>query len=207
MQGIFDLLYKHEIDEISIRETMKDLVPVTGMIELIKELNEKLNFDVIIISDSNSYFINTWLRHNKLDKNIAEVFTNPACFQNGHLKIKMYHFQEECKLSTKNLCKGDILEDFIGIQNREGIIYDQVVYVGDGINDFCPILRLNNNDLACVRDKFKCVEWVNLAKEGKPIDASGIIYNIKAEVLVWSTGTDILNRIKKEKNKINVALN
>lgn len=34
---------------------------------------------------------------------------------------------------------GEELEAFL---NRSGYSFDRVVYVGDGSNDFCPILRL-----------------------------------------------------------------
>jgi pyridoxal phosphate phosphatase PHOSPHO2 len=36
------------------------------------------------------------------------------------------------------MCKGEELSAFL----EEHGDYDQVIYVGDGSNDFCPVLRL-----------------------------------------------------------------
>lgn len=199
MQGIFDLLHNNNVDEITIRQSIQDLEPIKGMSELIKDLNENLNYDVIIISDSNSYFINTWLASNNLKSNVKRVFTNPARFHNGHLKIEMYHFQDKCTLSTKNLCKGQILEEFVAEQQDAGVIYDKIIYVGDGSNDICPILRLNQQDMGCVRNEYKCMELVKKAKDGQPLDKSGKQYNLKCDILVWDNGFDILEAVTTDK--------
>ncbi|KAJ8971103.1 hypothetical protein NQ314_000885 [Rhamnusium bicolor] len=191
MQGVFNTLHEHNIKEECIKELITKLPPVEGMPELIKEINELLNFDVIIISDSNSYFIDLWLEANDLTQNILKVFTNPARFVNSLLQIQMYHLQDSCKLSTKNLCKGQIMEDFIRTQKEEGVTYETIIYCGDGLNDFCPILRLREKDVACVRDKYKCVEMVKTAKEGKHVDEEGVVRTVKSQVCIWNNGFEI----------------
>ncbi|KAK9732019.1 putative Phosphatase [Popillia japonica] len=168
------------------------------MIELMRSLKLDLGYDIIIISDSNTYFIDTWLNKHSFTKNIDKVFTNPANFVDGLLKIEMYHLQSDCKLSTKNLCKGRILDEYLAAQKNNGIIYDRVIYVGDGTNDLCPILRLQQDDLACVRANYKCAELVNLLRLGQPIDKSGKIYNVKSQVLIWQNGCDILSYVKNK---------
>ena len=47
-------------------------------------------------------------------------------------------FQETCTLSTKNLCKGQIMEDYVQSCGKR---FSFICYVGDGGNDFCPSLR------------------------------------------------------------------
>jgi len=37
------------------------------------------------------------------------------------------------------MCKGEELEKFLA---RHGTEFDRMLYLGDGSNDFCPILRL-----------------------------------------------------------------
>ncbi|XP_017775435.1 PREDICTED: probable phosphatase phospho2 [Nicrophorus vespilloides] len=194
MQGIFELLHLQGHKESVIAKVVGEIPATKGISELIHKLKEE-NYDVIIISDANSFLINTWLEHNNLKDCIHKVFTNPAKFVNGLLKIEMYHLQQDCKLSTKNLCKGKILEDFIKGRELEGVAYEKTVYVGDGNNDFCPMLRLNDKDLACVRDKYSCLQLINKVKEGKPIPSTGLIYTMKAHVLVWNTGFDILDHL------------
>ncbi|VEN57844.1 unnamed protein product [Callosobruchus maculatus] len=204
MQRVFEILYQNNIPEDSINELIKKLPAVCGMSELIKELNLNCNYDVIVISDSNSHFIDTWLDANGLAKNISEVFTNPAKFENGMLKIQMYHVQDSCKLSTRNLCKGQVLDEFIEKQKMKDIQYETVIYCGDGLHDFCPILRLSENDVACVRDKYKLLDLVQKAQKGQYLDDNGIVKNLKCDVCVWNTGYDILDFLK-QKNKRCVA--
>lgn len=196
MQAIFDLLHKYNVDKKKICKAIEKIPCVEGFDTLIRELKDKLQYDIIIISDSNTEFIGTWLKAHNLTNYILKTFTNPAQFVDNHLMIEMYHLQEHCKLSTKNLCKGQILQDFIENQKHEGINYNRIIYVGDGINDFCPILRLNELDLACVRKDYKCADCVKLAKEGKYLDDLGKPYTVKAKVCIYKTGIDILNAIK-----------
>ncbi|KAG5900591.1 hypothetical protein JTB14_017449 [Gonioctena quinquepunctata] len=200
MQGVFETLFKHDIKEQNITKLIQSLPEVDGMGELIKELFQNLNHDVIIISDSNAFFINTWLEANDLKKYIAGVFTNPAHFENGLLKIQKYHHQDSCKLSTKNLCKGQIMEEFIIEQNKNGVTYGKIVYCGDGLNDFCPILRLTADDLACVRQNYKCEDILKKSKEGAYKDESGVMRVVKADVCIWKDGFDIIDHIKKAKS-------
>ncbi|KAK9687472.1 putative Phosphatase [Popillia japonica] len=116
MQGVFELLYEHGFRKNEIQTAIDDIKPVSGMIELMRSLKLDLGYDVITISDSNTYFIDTWLNKNSFTKNIDKVFTNPANFVDGLLKIEMYHVQSDCKLSTKNLCKGRILDEYLAAQ-------------------------------------------------------------------------------------------
>lgn len=196
MQGVFETLHVNGITENNIISAMNKVPSTPGMEELIRTMTEELNYDVIIISDSNTYLINSWLDSHHLKDKVMKVFTNPANFSKGVLRISMYHLQTECKLSTKNLCKGKILDEFIAARAQAGVVYDRIVYAGDGNNDFCPILRLSEHDLACVRDKYACLQLVQTVQAGKPIPVTGQIYNIKAKIVVWNSGTDILNAIK-----------
>lgn len=195
MQSIFDILHKKNIGKKKITETITKIKCVDGMCELIKDLKQNLGYDVIVISDSNSYFIDAWLKENNMIDYILKVFTNPAQFLDDSLKIEMYHLQNYCNLSTKNLCKGQIMVDFIKEQNSKGIEYGKVIYAGDGRNDFCPILRLGEKDVACVRDGYKCAELVLLAKEGRYCDDDGKPYKVRSNVCVWKTGFDILKLV------------
>ncbi|CAH0550281.1 unnamed protein product [Brassicogethes aeneus] len=195
MQGIFKLLHQNDIKESRILEAIKSIKPVPGICELIQKAHNDLNCHVIIISDSNTYFIEHWLKYHELDKYVAKVFSNPAELDSmGLLNIKMYHFQDYCKLSSKNLCKGQILLDYIKEQNSNGIDYQRIVYCGDGSNDFCPILKLNENDIGCVRKDYKCIQLVSKVKTGEKID--NVFYNIKCNICEWNNGYDILGHLE-----------
>ncbi|CAG9768610.1 unnamed protein product [Ceutorhynchus assimilis] len=199
MQGVFDVLHENRKTELDISKLIENISEVSGVKNLIIELHDNMDYDVIIISDSNTYFIEHWLQQNNLSSKILKVFSNPAEFdQNGLLKVEMYHIQDSCKLSTRNMCKGMIMEDFIKAQSKLGIIYNKIAYVGDGQNDFCPILRLNDNGIACCRDNFKCVELVKKAQKDCPINENDKTkYKIKAQLCVWQNGQDILDFLRK----------
>ncbi|XP_020708659.1 pyridoxal phosphate phosphatase PHOSPHO2-like [Athalia rosae] len=185
MAKIFDLLHAYSINEADINRAIDNIPAVSGMESLLRRLHS-FNCDIIIISDSNSEFITHWLKHKKLDHLISRVFTNPAHYNDdGLLKIEMYHFQDWCKLSTHNLCKGHILEQYIKDSLNNGISFDRVAYVGDGKNDYCPILRLSEKDFAFPRIGYSLIKLLNDTEANKQ-------HQVKAKTIPWSNGIEIL---------------
>lgn len=98
--------------------------------------------------------------------------------------------QHGCKVGcSPNMCKGEDLEAFL---NRNGgrESFDRIIYVGDGGNDFCPVLRLQPQDLAFVR-KFRGLQ-TRIAKEG----------GVKAGIKYWNGAWELegyLNEARGEK--------
>lgn len=189
MGQIFELLSKNYIDVETIKNAIHRIPSVSGIDSLLSELHSR-NCEIIIISDSNSLFIEWWLKNKNLSHMVKEIFTNPATINGELLKIEMYHLQDNCKLSSKNLCKGQILEDYITKRSLEGINFDRIVYVGDGKNDLCPILRLSEKDLACPRIGYTLVNILNKKA------AENESQEVKAKVVPWETGNDILENLK-----------
>ena len=191
MRKIFQLLHDSSIDVKQIRNAIIGIPPVPGIEKLLRELHSN-GCEIIIISDSNTLFISEWLKNRKLDEVVAQVFTNPARVdESGMIKVDMYHVQESCKLSTVNLCKGEILDSYIDKRRGEGVHFDRVVYVGDGKNDLCPILRLSERDLAFPRKDYVLVKILNGTENNE-------IPNVKARVFPWSDGREILEKLEKE---------
>ena len=172
------------ISEINLTDGMKELL----------EFTEKTkNVEHIIISDANSVFISNILENNGLSS-LFTVFTNPAEFDsNGCLTIEPYHCQDWCTLSTVNLCKGHILEEFISQRLAEGVTFHHVIYVGDGFNDLCPGLKLQSSDALMPRRGFSLLKNIEKMDKGdKPVPRT----NLKATVISWDNGFDILNYVK-----------
>lgn len=203
MQGVFATLHKFGYTKDFYRTVIEGLDPVAGMIDLIRELKTNFNCEIIIISDSNSYFINTWLVHNNLENNILKVFTNPAEFKDNLLKIEPYHFQDRCELSSENLCKGQILQDFILEQKKSGVIYNTILYAGDGANDLCPILRMKQHDHAFVRRGYRLSDLVGKVLKSDMKDKSGAYYQLQATVHHWTDASDILQNVREICGEIN----
>jgi len=188
MGAVFALLHKNGRSRDEILALMAGLVLTPNMQDLLTLAVSRLGATIAIISDSNSVFIEHILQIQGLDHCIHKVFTNPAKWsESGLLQIEPYHHQETCQLSTKNLCKGQILEDYVKTFDKK---FDFVVYVGDGRNDFCPSLRLAQEDLVCVRQGYSLEKYIpQMAEEG---------HVIKAEVLLWTDADQILKRVEEK---------
>jgi pyridoxal phosphate phosphatase PHOSPHO2 len=188
MQEIFRLLHKSGVTRDEIHEAITRTPATPGMVELIQFLYRQ-NVEVIIVSDANSVFIKDWLCSSSLTHAVEKVFTNPAYYDtDGCLKIEMYHFQDFCELSTKNLCKGHILDSYVKERESAGVTFSQIAYVGDGKNDLCPCLRLSEKDLVFPREGFKLDKLIKDMQHQKDL-------HLKAKVHVWKTGNDIIRTV------------
>lgn len=186
MRNIFKLLHNDGIKQEDIKNKITGILATPGYEKLLTNLHSH-NCEIIIISDSNSIFIDDWLNHKQLDHLIAKIFTNPAYYdENGLLHIEQYHEQDWCKLSEKNLCKGYILENYIKEQANKGVTYDKIAYAGDGTNDFCPMLKLSDKDLAFPRANYSIMKLLN---------KTGNVNVVKAEIIPWKNGDDIWQAI------------
>ncbi|KAL4421430.1 hypothetical protein ABPG75_010721 [Micractinium tetrahymenae] len=95
--------------------------------------------DVIILSDANTVYIDTILEHHGLQQHVLAVHTNPAEWRDGALRVGPYHTQPHgCRHCPSNLCKGQVLTEFLSRQAAAGRAYSRVLYVGDGRGDYCP---------------------------------------------------------------------
>jgi len=192
MGQIFAHLHSNGVQQPMIENCMNGIPFVEGMKEMLFGLNQDL-FDVVIISDSNSFFINCILKHFGLSDRIQRVYTNPASFDDdGCLRIKYYHTQDWCSLSTINLCKGSILENHIEESAKNGVEYVTIGYVGDGSNDLCPSLKLRSQDHCFARTGFSLPKKIEKLPEGQ----------MQANVVYWKDGHDL----KKEFNKLSNSL-
>lgn len=184
MQEIFNLLHANNVSRGKIEKAIREIPETPGMTKCFKQLKQN-GFEIIIISDSNSIFIDHWNK-NRIDDCISEIFTNPARFDNnGKLCLSGYMYQTECKLSSENLCKGKIMEDFIAARKDQGIVFNSIFVIGDGRNDICPMLRLGNLDFACPRVGYSCEREIEQV-------ARKVEKEINFEIYRWNTGDDLL---------------
>jgi len=123
---------------------------VKGCLNTIKLLYSQ-DFTIYIVSDANTYFIETVLKHYNIRDYFSQVITNPASFDDiGALKIRPYHSTPHCCTTVTakcppNMCKGKIIQELF----REP--YDMALYFGDGSGDYCAVSKLSSNDRAFVR--------------------------------------------------------
>ncbi|XP_058455277.1 pyridoxal phosphate phosphatase PHOSPHO2 [Malaya genurostris] len=192
MQRIFRLLYQSGFNKADILSAIHNIPEVPGIKTCIEEMS-KNNFHIVIVSDSNSEFISAWNSFNGISQYIHTVFTNPAKFNgNGALDLHPYHHQTECNLSAWNLCKGKIVDDFLNKQYvASNTVYEKIFYIGDGKNDVCPMLRLNENGYACPRDGYTCFDALStIIKQQSD--------RYKAKILKWRDGFHLKSLIWDE---------
>ncbi|KAJ8255376.1 hypothetical protein GJAV_G00204200 [Gymnothorax javanicus] len=187
MGRVLSYLGEQAVSRETVRSVMETVPFTSGMIELLQFISRNKNIiDCIIVSDSNSLFIDWILEAAGVKAAVDSVFTNPAAFDDrGYMTVQCYH-SHECGQCPVNLCKREVLDDFIQMQRRSGVQYARVCYVGDGGNDLCPVKILKEGDLVMARKGYTLEKLLSSAQES---------CFLKPRVVVWSSGFEILNEI------------
>ncbi|KAK9066190.1 hypothetical protein SSX86_013511 [Deinandra increscens subsp. villosa] len=139
--------------------------------------------DLRVVSDANTFYIETVLNHLGIRGCFSEINTNPGFVDDeGRLRILPYHdfhtSPHGCPLCPPNMCKGKIIER---IQSTFKAEKDKkIIYLGDGAGDFCPGTKLVEGDYMMPRKDFPV--W-GLICENRQL--------IKSEVHEWIDGEDL----------------
>jgi pyridoxal phosphate phosphatase PHOSPHO2 len=174
MQQVFNVIKSIKIPAQKIIDAVSLMSPTEGMLKLIRALY-KNDVDIIVASDSNSLFIQNWLKYNKLSGAVSCIYTNPAKIEDDLIIIEPYTLQRACTMCNMNMCKGTIVKEHLSRKNKK---YENIFYFGDGKNDLCPVLKLSQMDVA-----FPRLGYIldNLLKSRTTL----------AKVKPWRTGDDI----------------
>lgn len=157
-------------------------IPFTPEIITALRLMKANGAELCIISDANTFYIDTILKYHGLDQLFTSIITNPAHFdENGRLHVSRFHGLDKpphgCdRPCAPNLCKGRELQKMINAKT-----WDQVIYMGDSTNDFCPSTRLQSKDIVLARS--------NLLLD-KAIKANPEM--VKGQVIYWDAPPDVL---------------
>ena len=203
VQSVLTYLAMQGVTKQDFEDCLIAMPSVAGMFEtLIASLAEQPDkYDMIILSDANSFFISTYLKAKSLENIITTVLTNPARFSDdGQLLIDEYHVQDYCHLSARNLCKGEALKNFIGKRMLDhNTVYTRISYVGDGENDLCPSTKLNSRDIIFPREGYSlarlCAKLKMNTEVPAVVEAAGKLPELKATIVPWKTGDEILSVI------------
>ena len=208
-----------------VQKCLAEVKMPADMLEALRYLKQSPHCETVIISDANNIFIEEILQANNVRHLIDHIITNKAVFDDqGRMHITRYLAETDpphgCKIGTcaVNMCKGKELEAYLYKQaiskdpknvellnsGKTDIFtdYQQVMYVGDGRNDFCPITRLRPTDTACVR-KNRDLENI-LKSRCQPVRGRGLIYEgrddvaIQADVVFWDKHDTILELFKNK---------
>ncbi|XP_030953123.1 thiamine phosphate phosphatase-like protein isoform X3 [Quercus lobata] len=142
-----------------------------------------LGCELRIISDANLFYIETILEHHGVWGCFSRIDTNPSFVnEEGRLRILPFHDLNStphgCKLCPPNMCKGLVIDQIQASVSDSG--KKRIIYLGDGNGDYCPTLKLGENDFVMPRKNYPL--WKHI--HGKP-------KLIKAKVHEWSTGEEL----------------
>ncbi|KAJ4708607.1 Inorganic pyrophosphatase [Melia azedarach] len=158
-----------------------------------------LGCDLKIVSDANQFFIETIMEHHGLLGCFSKIHTNPTFVdEEGTLRILPYHGStlspHGCSLCPPNLCKGLVLDHIC--TSAPQCKKQRFIYLGDGRGDFCPTLKLRNNDYVMPRKNYPL--WDRICSNQMLL---------KAEVIAWSNAEELqkfllhlINTISDEEN-------
>lgn len=145
-----------------------------------------LGCDLKVVSDANQFFIETILKNHGVYGCFSEIITNPTFVdEEGRLRIFPYHGSamapHGCNLCPPNLCKGSVLNRMqdSGSENGKKRV---VIYIGDGGGDFCPTLKLGEEDHVMPRKNFPLHHLIS--KSSVPV---------KAQIHEWVDGEELNN--------------
>ncbi|XP_044053229.1 pyridoxal phosphate phosphatase PHOSPHO2 [Siniperca chuatsi] len=191
MGRVMNYIGDQEVSPDRVRSVMETIPFTAGMTDLLAFISEhKSTIDCIVISDSNTMFIDWILHSSGLQAAVDRVFTNPAKFnQLGYMEVQCYH-SHDCDRCPVNLCKKKVLKLYLSQQSDGGVEYERIFYVGDGGNDLCPAYCLRGHDVVMPRKGYT-LEKLLAKPEGQEDNAS-----LRAKVIAWSSGTDILEELK-----------
>jgi len=163
-----------------------------------------------ILSNANQVLIDVLLDANNLKSVFKndQIWTNPGWYdqETGILRVQRYHNvpkesgdggdsevmnPHHCDLCDANLCKGKVLNQELlpRHQNRRDRFENQVIYIGDGGNDFCAVRSLKEGDYAFVRQFEAC--------KGLEAKVDDNRENLRCTVLKWKNGKELLENFKK----------
>ncbi|EIW63357.1 uncharacterized protein TRAVEDRAFT_56397 [Trametes versicolor FP-101664 SS1] len=137
-----------------IEDTLRIMPFHPAMVRGTTALKSRAKTTFFCLSNANIIFITTILKSKGLDELFDEIVTNPAEWDpSGLLKLRRRVDpagpQHACKVGcSPNMCKGDELDAFLA---RHQPAFDRIVYVGDGSNDLCPVLRMRKQDVVFCR--------------------------------------------------------
>ncbi|KAL5728831.1 3'(2'),5'-bisphosphate nucleotidase [Ranunculus cassubicifolius] len=163
-------------------ECLKRAPLIPRIISTIKSAHA-LGCELRIVSDANIFFIEAILEQHGLTGYFSEINTNPGFVEEGRLRILPYHdfitSPHGCNLCPPNMCKSVAMERIISAAAvAEG--KTRFLYVGDGKGDFCPSLRLGEEDYVLPRKHYPLWELIR---------ANPTL--IKAEIHEWENGEEL----------------
>ncbi|KAM9368932.1 phosphoethanolamine/phosphocholine phosphatase isoform 1-T2 [Phaethornis superciliosus] len=156
-----------------------------GMPELFQFLSKNHElFEIILISDANTFGIECSLRAAGVYSLFRKIFSNPSSFdKRGYFTLGPYH-SHKCLDCPANMCKRQILTEYLAERAQEEVEFQRVFYMGDGANDFCPSGILTSADVAFPRKGYPMHRMTQEMEKKQP-------GAFQATVVPWESAAEV----------------
>ncbi|NXS13922.1 PHOP1 phosphatase, partial [Neodrepanis coruscans] len=169
-----------------------EAVPLSpGMPELFQFLSKHRElFELVLVSDANTFGIEAKLRAAGVHSLFRKIFSNPAGVdKRGYLTLGPYH-SHKCPECPANMCKRQILAEYLAERAREDAEFERVFYVGDGANDFCPSVALTSSDVAFPRKGYPMHRMTQEMEQKQP-------GAFRAAVVPWESAAEVARYLQE----------
>ncbi|XP_023937729.2 phosphoethanolamine/phosphocholine phosphatase [Bicyclus anynana] len=187
MSDVFEHAYSAGFHPSDILESIASMRPTPGILELLHTLAEK-GWDVLVLTDANSVFVNHWLKTHGVLEAVTDVVTNRAFWRNDRLYIEPCMRQSACARCPSNLCKSLALARWSSARRHA-----TVAYAGDGRNDYCPATALPPHAVVFPRRGFPMHDLIKKT-------LSSPTPQVRCRVVPWDTAVDIARELFPEQH-------
>jgi len=169
----------HEIEavlqKIRIDEDLKYVLQI---------LSARRDTDVRILSDANTWFIETVLKANGMSHLVSQIVSNIARVEGSKVQVLPYHTTPHPTSSTSpaNLCKGRVMRKWM-----EEETFSHLVYCGDGSGDFEGAMAAPANSVVLAKKNWQLHQRLQEASD----NGSGP----RAQVVVWDSQEQLASTI------------
>ncbi|XP_038610089.1 phosphoethanolamine/phosphocholine phosphatase [Tachyglossus aculeatus] len=185
MQRVFSYLGEQGVAPSDLCAIYEAIPLSPGMPDLFQFLEcHREAFEVILISDANTFGVECSLRAAGHLDLFRRVFSNPAG-PDGHggLVLRPFH-QHGCARCPANMCKHKVLGDYLRERAQAGVQFERLFYVGDGANDFCPSELLAGPDVAFPRRGYPMHRLIQETEKQRP-------GSFRAAVVPWESAVEV----------------
>ncbi|MFS7965380.1 putative inorganic diphosphatase [Helianthus anomalus] len=154
------------------------------MISAIRSAHE-LGCEMKVLSNANQFFIETILKNNGVYECFSGIISNPTVVdEEGRLRILPYNgrhfFPHGCNHCPANLCKGIVIEKIRESDTKKR----GIIYIGDGKDDFCPVMKLTEEDHVMPKEKLILYYILTLTK-----------LPVNPKIHAWKDGEQLENNL------------
>lgn len=182
MNDVFEHAFTAGMSQEEILSCIGSMRPTPGIEHLITSLANE-GWDILVLTDANTVFVNHWFKVHGLLDCITSIVTNRAFFEHGRLFIEPCMHQVACPRCPTNLCKSLALAQWLAKNS-----YERIVYTGDGRNDYCPSTNLPFNSIVFPRRGFPLDDLTK-----KTLATSSP--QVKAKVVPWDDCYQIVQEL------------